>query len=67
MRTPKESAILVEEVVSKINQLKKNVTNLEEEMEIITNVCKKYKINREHILSVVCFWERYDNQLNLKL
>ena len=51
MRTGKESATLVFKVISKINQMTVGVSG-EEKIEVISNICIKYDINIEHILTV---------------
>lgn len=53
--TGKESSIRVEKVIRLINKSTVNVTG-KEKMEVITNICKKYEINREHILNVGYFY-----------
>ena len=54
-RTPKESAILVEKVIKKINALAVNAVGVEKR-EIISNVCKKYGVSENHILNVGGFF-----------
>jgi len=52
LRTPKESSIVIEQAIKKINRLTTAVFN-EEKLEVIHNVCDEYGLNANHIIKIL--------------
>ena len=52
MRTLKESSIVIEKAIKKINRLTTAVFN-EEKLEVIHNVCDEYGLNANHIINIL--------------